>query len=304
MIFLCTVVGRPPTTFGGRGLPTLAPQSQEGDLSRQVELVSLRSALADIDGKLRTLEESERTPGETLVLREYFQHERQKLLLEITLFQQQSRIEELERAYKFSQTPGAQANYRRRVSLLNSGRLLGRSRETHLPSPPEVESRLALQKATAERSTTQRELQELCSRDAEWNQALSKTIKPEAQSDSPPIAPVRTKKPKQLSPFDELAGRLMMEARPRRSEKRRLPDCEWDKVLVQVDNAGFKPLKHLGRQWRERISDWNQKNSKKLGAIQTFQAAAHNRHFRRGVLKRLYQAEQNYLKTHFPLSTT
>ena len=91
-------------------------------MPRQIELTSLHSALANIDGQLRTLEQSGRTPGEILVFREYYQRERKKVLLQIRLFGQQSLIEELEVSYKFSQTPGAQANYRRRVSLINTGR--------------------------------------------------------------------------------------------------------------------------------------------------------------------------------------
>lgn len=272
-------------------------------MSRQFELISLKSALADIGAKLENLEQSGRTPAEKPILREYYQHQRKKLLLQIRLYEQQSRVEELEVAYKRSQTPGAQGKYRRRVSLINTGRLMGGSSATNMPSPPEVETRTALQQATAERLATQCDLQELCNRDAEWSQVLSKAIGSEAQSDRPPIAPVGTKKPKQLSAFDELAGRLMIEARPRRLKNGRSPRSEEDKLLLALDKAGFTPLKHLGREWRKQLSDWNQKNSKKLGTIQTFQAAAHNPRFRRGVLKRLYDAEQKYRKAHFHLST-
>ena len=95
-----------------------------------------------------------------------------------------------------------------------------------------------------------------------------------------------------LSPFDELAGRLMFAARPRR-ENNRLPIEEYDKIARKLDRAGFKPVDHLEGTYRSSLAAWNQKYARK--AIHTFREALSSRvpklDLRRGVQRRLSRAE-------------
>ena len=271
-------------------------------MSREGELIYLHSVLADLDGKKRG--QLGRTPGETLILRKYYQHEYDKVSKQIRLLGQEGKIEELEAAYKYSQTPGAAKSHQRRIMLIMAGRATGGSRETYLPLPPDVAAKRVLERAKADRSATQRELQELCNRDAEWNLLLQKANADANRESRQQAASSQNRKAKALSSFDELAGRLMFEVRARRTDTGRLPSAELDTVLRALDKAGFKPLDHLPPRWRNQLSEWNQKNSRKNGAIQTFLAAAQNARFRRGVSKRLYEAEKKYRLAHFPLSTT
>jgi hypothetical protein len=99
---------------------------------------------------------------------------------------------------------------------------------------------------------------------------------------------------KPLSPFDELAGKLMAEARPRRGANGRLADAEYAAIAVGLDNAGFKPLDHVEGVFRKQLAEWNQKHPRT--AIHTFtKAFAHSQH-RRGVHKLLNRAEAKWRK--------
>jgi hypothetical protein len=112
-----------------------------------------------------------------------------------------------------------------------------------------------------------------------------------------PDKPVKpTGKP--LSPFDELAGRLMAEARPRRIN-RRLADAEYLAITTELDKAGFDPRKELQASFRKALKEWNGKNPRV--AIKTFNAAFASRKQlstgttpRRGVQIRLDRAEAKW----------
>lgn len=102
-----------------------------------------------------------------------------------------------------------------------------------------------------------------------------------------------------ISTFDELAGRPMSEARPRRLNNGRLPPAEYLKIATALDNAQFKPLNHLERQFRKLLAEWNQKHPRQ--AVHSFCKAVEMsaKHpslsfLRRGVQKRLNRAESRW----------
>jgi len=99
-----------------------------------------------------------------------------------------------------------------------------------------------------------------------------------------------------ISRFDELAGRLMFEARPQRLSNGRLPPTVYKETAVILDNAHFKPLDYLTGKFRKRLADWNQKNPTR--AIHTFEGLLKSKLWlpRRGILKRLYRAESVWAK--------
>jgi hypothetical protein len=119
---------------------------------------------------------------------------------------------------------------------------------------------------------------------------------------------------KSLSQFDELAGHLMAEARPRRGANGRLDLAEYEKIATKLDEAGFELLEyaeHSSRKGIEKgsprgpLAKWNQNNSRK--AICTFaQAIASDPlmlcgqiiDFRRAVLRRLSRAESKWRESH------
>jgi hypothetical protein len=99
--------------------------------------------------------------------------------------------------------------------------------------------------------------------------------------------------------FDELAGRLMAEARSQRLSNGRLPLAEYNKIAVALDEAGFRLQNHLERAFRRKLADWNQKHPNQ--AIHTFYAALDATIalpvlsvLRRGVQKRLNRAESRW----------
>jgi hypothetical protein len=106
-----------------------------------------------------------------------------------------------------------------------------------------------------------------------------------------------------LSPFDALAGKLMLEARPLRGKTGRLALEQYRMIAVQLDEAGLKPREHLEGKSRRQLADWNQKHPRK--AVRTFQEALSgkipNLDLRRAVQKRLQRAESAW-KAQLPLS--
>jgi hypothetical protein len=106
-----------------------------------------------------------------------------------------------------------------------------------------------------------------------------------------------------LSPFDAFAGKLMLEARPLREETGRLALEEYKKIAAQLDNAGFRPQKHLEGTSRKSLTDWNQKHPR--NAVRTFHDALSAKipdlDLRRAVQKRLQRAESAW-KAQLPLS--
>ncbi|HEY5027836.1 MAG TPA: hypothetical protein VIK39_05460 [Candidatus Angelobacter sp.] len=99
--------------------------------------------------------------------------------------------------------------------------------------------------------------------------------------------------PSDLSGFDALAGKLMFDARPRRGENNHLPIEEYKKIACQLDHAGFRPVKYLEGEYRDKLAEWNQIHPRK--AIHTFGDALCSKvtelKLRRAVQKRLSRAE-------------
>jgi hypothetical protein len=102
-----------------------------------------------------------------------------------------------------------------------------------------------------------------------------------------------------LSPFDELAGRLMRDAP--RGAKGRISRDEYRRIAA--DLKGFEPKDCLEGQDGKALAEWNQKHPRE--AFHTFSAiffsnpdvAAHRR-FRRAMLKRLSRAQEKWKKAH------
>ncbi len=76
-----------------------------------------------------------------------------------------------------------------------------------------------------------------------------------------------------LSPFDELAGRLMHGAK-RGPNGRILPE-EYRRIATELDNRGFKPKDCLERRDRKALADWNKTHPRT--AIHTFPEALEHR---------------------------
>lgn len=113
---------------------------------------------------------------------------------------------------------------------------------------------------------------------------------------------VRTDDREPLSDFDELAGRLMLEA-PRVNG--RIPKAEYRRIMAEIDavldKAGsncFKPIRYLEGEWRVALGDWNTKHSKDGKAHHTFLSAYLDPQFKEGVRRRLNRAQAKYRKTH------
>lgn len=68
---------------------------------------------------------------------------------------------------------------------------------------------------------------------------------------------------KSLSQFDEVAGRLMAEARP------------LDEIAAELDKQQFRPKDHIERSLRTPLAEWNQKYA--LKSIKTFTQALNSR---------------------------
>jgi len=107
-----------------------------------------------------------------------------------------------------------------------------------------------------------------------------------------------------LSPFDELVGRMSAEGKSR------------EEVAAELDNQGFKPIDYLEKPDRELLRRWNQERPRK--AIHTFSGAVQQREplrwsgndrtdgevkvrklpLRGAVLKRLRRATAKWNKSH------
>lgn len=105
-----------------------------------------------------------------------------------------------------------------------------------------------------------------------------------------------------ISKFDQLAGRLMFQARPQRLSNGRLPLEEYRKIATALDEARFKPLGHLEGRSRKQLAEWNQKHPRQ--AVHSFckslemdAAPAGLSFLRRGVQKRLHRAESRWKRT-------
>jgi hypothetical protein len=111
-----------------------------------------------------------------------------------------------------------------------------------------------------------------------------------------------------LSGFDELAGRLMLEAR---RKNRHLAPGEYERITAEIDRAGFKLADHLEGHNRELLRLWNRTNTQR--AIHTFSEAFKHRNplwvekydedddelfLRRAVQLRLNRALTKYREAH------
>jgi hypothetical protein len=99
--------------------------------------------------------------------------------------------------------------------------------------------------------------------------------------------------------FDEVAGRLMADARVRSKNGAYLKLDDYTLIARQLDEKGYKPLDHLQGKIRKVLSLWNQKHS--LHPICTFKSAIVAEKpigLRRATKRRLYLAEANFRKSH------
>ena len=130
---------------------------------------------------------------------------------------------------------------------------------------------------------------------------LTTAIAPAGQAN--PINPSEPlKERRKLSKFDELAGRLMFEARPLRGDNGRLPSTEYNKIVTALDSEGLRPLNHLERRDRDRLASWNSRVSRSGIPIKSFAAAFKSPGFSRAVRRRLSRALGNWSKAHPELS--
>jgi len=106
-----------------------------------------------------------------------------------------------------------------------------------------------------------------------------------------------------LSEFDQVAGKLMADARSMRQKNNRLPESAIIDVLRAIDARGFKPKDELEGRAADTVKDWNSKHSTASDKLlQTFERAYINGAaihceggtIRRAVLKRLSRAEEKY----------
>jgi hypothetical protein len=97
-----------------------------------------------------------------------------------------------------------------------------------------------------------------------------------------------------VSSFDELAGRLMVNAH--RAENGRMTRGEHERIAAEIDKAGFKPLDYLEGESRRALALWNQHHPPE--AIHTFRRALNHKKFHRAVRLRLGRAQTKYRKAH------
>lgn len=96
--------------------------------------------------------------------------------------------------------------------------------------------------------------------------------------------------------FDEIAGRIVSEARRQLQGKKYLSRGEHLNIASQLDALGrFKPLEVLPDQYRKKLAEWNMKHA--TDAIRSFVKATNAREPRflhSQILKRLYRAETTF----------
>ncbi len=110
--------------------------------------------------------------------------------------------------------------------------------------------------------------------------------------------------PPDLAPFDAIVGKLVAEAFAA-SATRRLSKGQWESIAAQADAAGFRLKENLEQQAKLILASWNQQQMltpDKL--ITTFLRALKSKQqkLRRGALRRLYRAKDNYLGIHSEMS--
>jgi len=84
----------------------------------------------------------------------------------------------------------------------------------------------------------------------------------------------------------------------------RLSEQQREYIAAQADAAGFLLKDYLEGEWKQVLAEWNQKHSRSPDKlIKTFsQALKSKSKLRRGLLRTLYRAKENYLMAHTDLS--
>jgi hypothetical protein len=95
-----------------------------------------------------------------------------------------------------------------------------------------------------------------------------------------------------LSPFDEMAGRLMREAQ--RAANGRILRSEYLRITTELE--GFKPRDCLEGRDRRALAVWNQTHPRV--ALHSLSEAYRHPRFHRAVLRRFNRAEAKYRKAH------
>jgi hypothetical protein len=101
---------------------------------------------------------------------------------------------------------------------------------------------------------------------------------------------------KELSDFDELAGRLMYETQPQQNGQ--FSEEQYDSIAERLDREGFRPLKHLEKRAADKLRARNSKHLSFKGPLHTFKDALKSKEFCGAVKKRLSRAKANYQKSH------
>ena len=179
--------------------PLSTPTPKDPEIKRLLSEIAFKDALAKLVAEakssqtnLQRLEVPGLGPGQALdIHRRYHQRESEKAQLRIEIFKLPREIEELERRWEWTCTPGARLQHKRRCMMLEAGRSLGRSRETTLPEPPELEAKRKLNSAMAALESKKKHLQEITVNDDEWNALIHATPAPRrlvTQAPPPPKA--------------------------------------------------------------------------------------------------------------------
>jgi hypothetical protein len=174
-----------------------------------IDLVKLHALMADIDENLQKLAANRSlSAGKKLLEQHAYRRERRKLELQVNLFHEKQLIERLERdrnprelSPEFQQSPlGKAVAEGQRISAekYRQMRLAGRALGAGSPGPfprahssthfgPDATAYLALTSARDQHAATSRELEDLCSSDADEANGNAKSV--------PSLKPGRGKKP-------------------------------------------------------------------------------------------------------------
>lgn len=149
------------------------------ELAHVDDLASLQTELAAVDAELKRLDNPGLGPASAVLFyRRYYQREREKIMLRIGLLDLPRKIETCKRNYEIESSPGAHLRHKKHCQMIQQGRALGRSRETSLPSDPQVAAGNSLTEILAKLKRAELRLQELTTGNAEWAELLRTTAQP------------------------------------------------------------------------------------------------------------------------------
>ena len=149
------------------------------DLAHVDALAKPRADLAAVDVHLKWLDDPALgPPGAVLFYRRYYQREREKIILRIDLLELPRKIEICKRNYEIASSPGERLRHKKHCQMIQQGRALGRSRQTSLPSDPQVAAQKSLTEVSGKFRQAKLRLQELTTSDAEWAEFLRSTAPP------------------------------------------------------------------------------------------------------------------------------